>query len=205
MDSNIIEKTKEKLAKYENRHENILSAAIKLFNENGYPGTTTASIAKEAGVTERTMYRHYKNKQVLFRECIFSILGELMNLWQEELDKDIDDNIAYLKAIAGSYVNFVLNNPDKTMFLVHLYSYRGIPEMDEAFKLFVENRLDDAENAIKTMQEKGIIKNKTHPRILAGIFIGQYFTMVFLNEFMPKELFNADVIIELAKSLMQID
>jgi len=205
MDSNIIEKTKEKLAEYEERHEKILQAAIKLFNENGYPGTTTASIAKKAGVTEKTMYRHYQNKMILFRECILSIVAELTDLWQKELKEDDGNGTAYLKAIAASYVNFVRNNPDKSMFMVHLYSYRAIPELDKGFKEFVDSRINDTEKIIGAMQKKGTIKSSIHPRVLAGIFIGQYFSVVFLSEFVKPELLNEDIVLELVNNVMKIN
>ncbi|KUN04474.1 hypothetical protein AQI95_19940 [Streptomyces yokosukanensis] len=42
-------------------------AALDLFLERGYSATTTAAIAERAGVTDRTFYRHFKDKsEVLF-------------------------------------------------------------------------------------------------------------------------------------------
>lgn len=42
-------------------------AAIELYAERGYEGTTVADIAERAGVTERTFFRHYADKrEVLF-------------------------------------------------------------------------------------------------------------------------------------------
>ena len=42
-------------------------AALSLFGEQGYDGTTTAQIAARAGVTERTYFRHFTDKrEVLF-------------------------------------------------------------------------------------------------------------------------------------------
>ncbi|MFB7288880.1 TetR/AcrR family transcriptional regulator [Actinacidiphila glaucinigra] len=43
------------------------TAALDLFLEGGYSATTTAAIAERAGVTDRTFYRHFKDKsEVLF-------------------------------------------------------------------------------------------------------------------------------------------
>lgn len=43
------------------------AAALELFNEKGYDGTTAAEIAAHAGVTERTFFRHFPDKrEVLF-------------------------------------------------------------------------------------------------------------------------------------------
>ncbi|MFD2414757.1 TetR/AcrR family transcriptional regulator [Amycolatopsis pigmentata] len=43
------------------------AAALDLFLAQGYAATTTAAIAERAGVTDRTFYRHFKDKsEVLF-------------------------------------------------------------------------------------------------------------------------------------------
>ncbi len=45
-------------------------AALELFLEKGYDGTTAAEIAARAGVTERTFFRHFPDKrEVLFNEA----------------------------------------------------------------------------------------------------------------------------------------
>ena len=46
-------------------------AALELFRERGYEKTTAAEIAANAGVTERTFFRHFPDK----REVLFSIPG----------------------------------------------------------------------------------------------------------------------------------
>ena len=43
-------------------------AAYELFDERGYEQTTVAEIARRAGLTERTFFRHYADK----REVLFS-------------------------------------------------------------------------------------------------------------------------------------
>jgi AcrR family transcriptional regulator len=45
-------------------------AALELFLDKGYDGTTAAEIAERAGVTERTFFRHFPDKrEVLFNEA----------------------------------------------------------------------------------------------------------------------------------------
>ena len=45
-------------------------AALDLYGEHGFDRVTTADIAKRAGVTERTFYRHFADKrEVLFDEA----------------------------------------------------------------------------------------------------------------------------------------
>ena len=52
------------------------AAALDLFLEHGYSATTTAAIAERAGVTDRTFYRHFKDKS----EVLFGDEGRLTQL-----------------------------------------------------------------------------------------------------------------------------
>ncbi|MFJ9559965.1 TetR/AcrR family transcriptional regulator [Streptomyces fuscichromogenes] len=50
-----------------NTRERLARAAVELFGERGYEQTTVAEIARRAGLTERTYFRHYADKrEVLF-------------------------------------------------------------------------------------------------------------------------------------------
>jgi AcrR family transcriptional regulator len=51
-------------------------AALELYGERGYEQTTVAEIAKRAGLTERTFFRHFADK----REVLFSGTGALQEL-----------------------------------------------------------------------------------------------------------------------------
>jgi AcrR family transcriptional regulator len=53
----------------------LLRAALELFAERGYDGTTAADIARRADVTERTYYRHFPDK----REALFDGEEDLRN------------------------------------------------------------------------------------------------------------------------------
>ncbi len=47
------------------RKETIVSTALRLFAERGYETTPTSLIAKEAGVSEGLVFRHFENKEGL--------------------------------------------------------------------------------------------------------------------------------------------
>ncbi len=53
----------------------ILIKSLELFSVNGYEGTSIRDIAKEVGIKESSIYKHYKNKQDIFD----SILVEMTN------------------------------------------------------------------------------------------------------------------------------
>ena len=59
-----------------NAHERLQHAAMELFHERGYDGTTVGDIAARAGLTERTFFRYFTDK----REVLFSRTRELETL-----------------------------------------------------------------------------------------------------------------------------
>jgi AcrR family transcriptional regulator len=59
-----------------NARSRLEQAALKLYVERGFEQTTVAEIAKEAGLTERTFFRHFADK----REVLFGGSAALQDL-----------------------------------------------------------------------------------------------------------------------------
>ena len=53
----------------------ILEAARALFLRKGYAGTTMEEIAAQAGLTKRTVYNNYAEKDALFREIVADVIA----------------------------------------------------------------------------------------------------------------------------------
>ncbi|GAA2779197.1 TetR/AcrR family transcriptional regulator [Streptomyces rameus] len=73
----------------------LAAAALQLYSERGYEQTTVAEIAKRAGLTERTFFRHYADK----REVLFSGAVDLQELFVREV-AGAPDNAAPIDALA---------------------------------------------------------------------------------------------------------
>jgi AcrR family transcriptional regulator len=54
----------------EDRRAAIMEAAIRLFSERGFRGTTTRALAEAVGVTEPVLYEHFKSKRDLFEAIV---------------------------------------------------------------------------------------------------------------------------------------
>lgn len=54
----------------EERRKAIIDAALRVFSAGSYSGATTAAIARESGVSEPTLYRHFVSKRDLYLACI---------------------------------------------------------------------------------------------------------------------------------------
>ncbi len=60
--------------KKEDRRKQIIEAALSVFVEKGFNGTTTLEIAKASKVSEVTLFRYFSSKQEIFIEGVKPIL-----------------------------------------------------------------------------------------------------------------------------------
>ncbi|HHG84163.1 MAG TPA: TetR/AcrR family transcriptional regulator, partial [Bacteroidetes bacterium] len=81
-------KTKEQIEKIrEQSRKKILDAALRLFAQKGFDGTSVSGVAKEAGVAKGLIYNYFSSKEDLVHQLVISgadvaeeVVGELMGL-----------------------------------------------------------------------------------------------------------------------------
>lgn len=61
------------------KHEGILKAALELFLTKGYSDTATSEVARAAGVSTATIYKHFVSKEALFITVIADALGTIQD------------------------------------------------------------------------------------------------------------------------------
>jgi AcrR family transcriptional regulator len=59
------------------RRQALIEAALRVFASGSYSGATTAEIAREAGVSEPILYRHFGSKRDLYFACLDAAWAEL--------------------------------------------------------------------------------------------------------------------------------
>ena len=64
----------------------IMEAALKLFTERGFHGTTTAQISKEAGVATGTLFNYFPTKEDLINSLYIEVKGELSRSMGKEIE-----------------------------------------------------------------------------------------------------------------------
>lgn len=77
------------------RQDRLLRAAIRLFLENGYEKTTTAAIAREAGMSPTAFFAFFENKEALLLLLVQTMFHGQFSLAEELLGKDSDPVLLY--------------------------------------------------------------------------------------------------------------
>jgi AcrR family transcriptional regulator len=67
------------------RRQALIETAIKVFSEGSYHGTTTAEIARAAGISEPILYRHFASKRELYLAALDHVWSDVRASWEQAL------------------------------------------------------------------------------------------------------------------------
>jgi AcrR family transcriptional regulator len=87
----------------EKRRAAVLETACAVFSKCGYHGTTTAEIARKAGVSEPILYRHFDSKRELYLACLDEAWDSCRSLWDEVVDEESDPAL-WVRAMGNAYL-----------------------------------------------------------------------------------------------------
>lgn len=114
------------------KRDAILKAATRVFLESGYGAASMDEIAREAGVSKQTVYRHFGDKEALFgatiREKCDHLLAPIL-----VPEPESDDPGVALTAIAGRFVGLILAQENMAHFRAVVAESTRFPELAAAF------------------------------------------------------------------------
>jgi TetR/AcrR family transcriptional repressor of mexJK operon len=103
--------TSQVLGRSASKHTAILDAATELFLTREYSGTSMEDIASAAAVSKQTVYKHFSDKETLFREVALGSVGRVAGAFQAEVAataEAIDVPVA-LQELGRSYIDAVMS------------------------------------------------------------------------------------------------
>jgi AcrR family transcriptional regulator len=99
------------------KKQDIVQAATFLFAEQGFDGTTTLQISKEAGITEPVIYYHFKGKDELFTNIIASTF-ETFFAHLDDLPEKTDTEFEKIENLIALHFDIVKEIPDEIYLTV---------------------------------------------------------------------------------------
>ncbi|HEB60497.1 MAG TPA: TetR/AcrR family transcriptional regulator [Phycisphaeraceae bacterium] len=107
------------------RKQQLLNKAAVLFARKGYTRTTTAQIARAAGITEPILYRHFRSKRALFIALIERTGDEVIRGWEKQL-AGADSASQRIRILLGA--NPLTSNEGQGIYRVVV---QGLTEIDD--------------------------------------------------------------------------
>ena len=176
----------------EERRIAIIRAALKVFSESGFHGTTTKALAKAAGVSEALLFRHFPSKDDLYA----AMQAECCRLKSnEEADcvMNLDPSTSTLVIIVHFLIAKMLVPPKDAPAIensLHRLLAQSFIEDGQFARLFMQQVADDLiaklTACVKSAEKAGdMVDSPVRPDLRAW-FVEHFAAMLMLNQ-MPGE------------------
>src|SRR6266540_2060305 len=137
------------------RRAAVVDTACRVFARCSYRGATTAEIAREAGVTEPILYRHFDSKQALYFACIDDAWGRVRRAWEGAVEAE-DDPRAWLTAMASAFFEFGEQRPAVASLWMHALTESGDePEVRKFLRRHLRDVHEFVAGVLRRCQEAG--------------------------------------------------
>ncbi|MEC4893060.1 MAG: TetR/AcrR family transcriptional regulator [Oscillatoria sp. PMC 1051.18] len=154
----------------EDTRSRILQAALRLFAQKGYDGTTTRDLAAAAGVAEGTLFRHFVNKKAILIEVATQGWVEILT----DLLTELSEMGSYKAVAQVMRRRMVRMQENSDLMRVCFMEAQFHPELrDRIQSEVIEKMTDVAEAFFETAMDKGIYR-RTNPKIVAQVFLGMF-------------------------------
>ena len=191
------------------RRQQMLKVAMRLFSEKGFSGTTTKEIAAAAGVSEGMVFKHFANKDELYsaildhKACNRSFQNPFEEIADKIAAKD-DFGVFYTMAL-----NALTHHSEDCDFL-RLMLHSALEGHDLArmfFESFITDVYDFLGKYISQRQQDGAFR-EIEPKVVVRAFVGMFVHHSLNNILWDKEqkllkISNEDAAREFALILLQ--
>ena len=148
--------------------ERILSAAIRAFSEVGYAGTTTAGIARDAGVTQPLVHHHFGSKDGLWRAAMDVVFSNVRHLATIPEGSSPERG---LMELLERFVRFVAAHPEATR-IVAREGAAPSARLDYLLKHYLREPFREVVDLIRAGQGAGIVQPEIRPELTLFLILG---------------------------------
>jgi len=151
----------------EARRQAVLDSACRVFSRSSYRGATTAEIAREAGISEPILYRHFGSKRDLYLACLDEAWSSFRAVCEDAVAADPEK---CLGAISDAYMA-----KSRKIRVIDLW-IQALNEADDkviaaAVRKQIREVRDFFADVIRDGQERGVIHADRDADAEAWIFV----------------------------------
>jgi TetR/AcrR family transcriptional regulator len=152
----------------EARRQVVLDTACRVFSKSSYRGATTAEIAREAGISEPILYRHFGSKRDLYLACLDEAWRAFRGIAEEAIAADPD---SCLGAIGDAYMAKQARIRMVDLWIQALTEASEDRVIAAALRRQVREVHDFLADVIRDGQARGVIVADRDPVAEAWIFV----------------------------------
>lgn len=153
------------------RRDQVVAGVLKIIGDHGMAGLTTAALAKEVGMSEANLYRHFKNKQEVLSETVTRI-GEGLRGNIESVAASSSSPVERLKEIFRLHLQYVSANPGIPRLVFSDEIHANSAELKARLLEMISDYTRKLEGIIVEGKQGGSIRESMDTRAAAITFIG---------------------------------
>jgi AcrR family transcriptional regulator len=148
------------------RRQAIVRAALRVFSAKSYAAATTAEIAREAGVSEPVLYRHFASKRYLWLACLDAAWEETRATLEAKIALFTDGSAP--SGRQSPWRRATMPN----LWLQGLAEAGDDPVVRQAIRRHMREVHDVVAEALRTGQARGVVPADRDADAEAWVFIG---------------------------------
>lgn len=153
------------------RREAVIDAAVRVFARTPYRAAGTAEIAREAGIAEPTIYRHFGSKRELYLAALERTCAGIVAAWRQ-IVAHTPESRAALDSIGEWYYQNIVANPDLLRLRHRATAEAEDDEVRETLRAGYREIEQILTDLIRRGQAQGELPREIDPRATAWLFIG---------------------------------
>ena len=153
------------------RRQALIDTAIRVFSDGSYRGTTTAEIARAAGISEPILYRHFASKRDLYLAALDHVWGNMRAVWEAALADSANVREAF-EAIGRSHVSVHdCKFQMAELWVQALSEATEDPELRKHLRSHMREVHDFIADVIRQGQAQGVLNASRNPDSEAWTFL----------------------------------
>ncbi|MEE8153379.1 MAG: TetR/AcrR family transcriptional regulator [Phycisphaerales bacterium] len=153
------------------RRRQLLEVAADLFARRGFGRTTTAQLAKSAGVSEPILYRHFTNKLDLFVTLIDQVGAHVIHRREEALEGVVDPKDRLKILVAANPTTLQRGLAHYRIILQAITESERDPAIVSAVRRHVSSLHTFLVAELQNLQEQDVVRNDEPATALAWLLI----------------------------------
>ena len=180
----------------EARPKEIISAALNVFESNGFAGTRLDEVAKFAGISKGTIYLYFENKDELFKACVRETVGKPIAETLESVTKFEGPTEKLLHELAEKIGNTFSDPGYRSIFFLIISEGKRFPNL---VKFYYDEVINPSVSSLSNIIQRGVDRGDIKNRISQEDALLLLSPVIFINVW--NRLFGNEKKIDLKETL----
>ena len=174
------------------KQRQVLLSSLKLFSEVGFENTTASFIAKEAGVSEGTVFSYFKTKEGILEAILSTFLKQVIpdviaDFSEKKFTANQESFPLFLRSIVRDRLVFIQENQMQVKILLNR-SFIDNTIANQLGNVIVHSIIRPISPVLNQFKENGVIRDWSNERIV------RYILALSLSYALPMMLNNNEVL-----------